>query len=52
MECACNTHRIKTLLQTKTELSEAEIKDVLKTLDEVDIHACCSSALSTEYKRF
>lgn len=43
--------QLKASLQTKTELSETEIKDVLKTLDDVHIHRSCSSSLSTDYKR-
>ena len=43
--------QLKASLQTKTELSETEIEDVLKTLDDVDIHGSCSSSLSTEYNR-
>lgn len=43
--------QLKASLQTKTELSETEIGDVLKTLDDVDIHGSCSSSLSTEYYR-
>lgn len=33
------------------ELSETDTEDVLKTLDDTDIHASCSSALLTGYKR-
>ncbi|KAG7454215.1 hypothetical protein JOB18_024229 [Solea senegalensis] len=43
--------QLKASLQTKTELFETETEDVLKTLDDVDIHGTCSSSLSTEYYR-
>ena len=43
--------QLKASLETKTELSETEIEDVLKTLDDVDIHGSCSSSLSPEYNR-
>lgn len=44
-------NHLKVSLQAKAKLSETEIEDVLKTLDDMDIHGCCRSALSTEHKR-
>lgn len=44
-------NQLKASLQTKTKISEIEIEDVLKTLDDMDIHGSCSSDISTEYKR-
>lgn len=44
-------NQLKASLQAKTKLSETEIEDVVKTLDDLDIHGSCSSAISTDYKR-
>lgn len=50
----CQQHtknQLKVSLHAKTKLTETEIVDVLTTLDDIDMHSSCSSALSTEYKR-
>lgn len=50
----CQQHtknQLKGSLQAQTKLSETEVEDVLKTLDDPDLHTPCSSALSTTYKR-
>lgn len=42
-------NQLKASRQAKTKLSETEIEDVVKTLDDLDIHGSCSSANSTDY---
>lgn len=44
-------NQIQGALQANTNLTESEIKDVLTSLNDTNLHAYCSPALSTEYLR-
>lgn len=41
--------QLKVTLQSNTNLTESEIEGVLQTMKDTDLHASCSSTLSTEY---
>lgn len=43
--------KIKETLRANTNMSDAEIDSVFKSLQETDLHTACSSHLSTEHTR-